>query len=344
MDIQTLLLEFSARFGVTGCENELGAAEFAAQQLGRFGEVSTTPLGSVVCTVRKPKPNTPHILLDAHLDEIGLTVASVGEKGFVRVGPRGGIDRRLMAASPVTIHTGSRSVHGVVCSTPPHLSGNAEKINPKIEDLWVDIGLDEEAARKAVSPGDIITIDSHPRALLGGLVSGKALDDRAGCVSLLAALDFLGDAPLDCGLTVCFSSMEEVGGQGAKTAAYQIAPSHAIVVDVSFAHTPDARKDKCGELRKGPMIGFSPALDRAMSHRLTEIARANDIPYQYEVMGGQTGTNADEILTVRGGVKCALLSVPQKYMHTPIEVVAVQDVENTGRLIADYLKATWGGK
>lgn len=344
MDIQPLLLEFSARFGVTGCEGERDAATFAAQQLGQFGKVSVTPLGSVVCTVRPPKPDAPHVLLDAHLDEIGLSVATVGEKGFVRVSPRGGVDRRLMAASPVTIHTHFSPVRGVVCSTPPHLAGNAEKINPKIEDLWIDIGLDEETAKQTVFPGDIITIDFHPRALLGDLVSGKALDDRAGCASLLVALEMLGNCPLDCGLTVCFSTMEEVGGQGAKTAAYQIAPTHAIVVDVSFAHTPDARKDKCGELHKGPMIGFAPVLDRTMSRRLVEVANKSGIPHQHEVMGGQTGTNADEIVTVRGGVKCALLSIPQKYMHTPIEVVAVLDVENTGRLIAEYLKATWGGK
>jgi endoglucanase len=137
--------------------------------------------------------------------------------------------------------------------------------------------------------------------------------------------------------------MEEVGGQGAKTAAYQVSPTHAIAVDVSFAHTPDAKKEKCGELKKGPMIGYAPILSRAMTEGMIAAAKANDIPFQNEVMGGRTGTNADSIATSRGGVACSLLSIPQKYMHTPIETVAVEDVENTGRLIAAYLIANWGG-
>lgn len=341
MDTTQLLLAFSALNGVAGHED--AAAAFAAEQLRPFGTVQTTALGSVLCTVREPAPGTPHLLLDAHMDEIGLVVTAIdGESGFLRVGACGGVDRRLLAATPVTVHTAGGAVTGVVSSTPPHLAGDGEKKNPRVEDLYIDVGLDAALCRERIAPGDLVTPCAEPRALLGGQVSGKAMDDRAGCVAHLKALEYLGDTPLSCGVTVLFSTMEEVGCQGATTAAWQVNPTHAIAVDVSFAHTPDARKEKCGELKKGPMIGFAPILNRTMSQDLVAAAQAADIPCQREVMGGRTGTNADGIAATRRGVVTGLLSIPLKYMHTPIETVAVSDVENTGKLIAAYIKATWG--
>jgi endoglucanase len=340
MDTKQLLLDFSAMDGVAGRENDV--ADYGAKLLAPYGEVTITALGSVLCTVKQPTEGGDHVLLDAHMDEIGLVVTFIDESGFLRVAPAGGIDRRLLAAAPVVIHTQDGAIPGVVCSTPPHLSTGEAK-NPKVEDIWIDTGFSAEEAKQKIFPGDIVTLKSSPRELGNGLISGKATDDRAGCVSLLKALEYLGNAKLNCGLSVVFSTMEEVGCIGAKTAAYQANPTHAIAVDVSFAYTPDAKKEKTGELRKGPMIGIAPILSRAMSDGMIEVAKANEIPFQREVMGGKTGTNADVIATSRGGVAAALLSIPQKYMHTPIETVAVEDVENTGRLIAAYLIANWGG-
>jgi endoglucanase len=338
MDTKQLLLDFSAMDGVAGRED--GVANYARDLLAPYGEVTINALGSVLCTVRKPAEGGAHVLLDAHMDEIGLVVTFIDESGFLRVAAAGGIDRRLLAASPVVIHTAEGLLPGVVCSTPPHLSTGEAK-NPKVEEIWIDAGFTAEEAKQKILPGDIVTLKSDSRELLNGLVSGKAIDDRAGCVSLLKALEYLGDAKLSCGLTVVFSSMEEVGCIGAKTAAYQANPTHAIAVDVSFAYTPDAKKEKTGELKKGPMIGIAPILNRAMTEGMITAAQASDIPFQREVMGGRTGTNADVIATTRGGVATALLSIPQKYMHTPIETVAVEDVANTGRLIAAYLMANY---
>lgn len=337
MDTKQLLLELSARTGVAGREDDVAA--YASMLLQHFGPVTTTALGSVLCTVRPAKPGKPHLLLDAHMDEIGLMVTFIEKDGFLRVGACGGIDRRLLAAAPVTVCTAAGPISGVVCSVPPHLS-SSEKKNQKVEDIYVDIGGQNDNVR----PGDVVTLQSNPRSLLGDLVSGKSLDDRAGCVAHIKALEYLGDLPLSCGLSVVFSTMEEVGGMGAKTAAYEVNPTHAIAVDVSFAHTPDARKETCGQLKKGPMIGYAPILSRQMSDELAEVAGRENIPCQYEVMGGKTGTNADQIATAHGGVITGLLSIPQKYMHTPLETVAVCDVENTGRLIAAYIKSKWGGK
>ncbi|MDL2232849.1 M42 family peptidase [Ruminococcaceae bacterium OttesenSCG-928-L11] len=336
LDTKSLLLEFSSKTGVSGREDE--AVHYAAGLLSPFGKTVITALGSVVCTVKEPRPDGPHLLLDAHIDEVGMIVTCVDEKGFLRVSNCGGVDRRILAAAPIRVHTVDGALPGVVCSTPPHLS-TGDKKNPKVDEIYIDIGYSREEAEKRVFPGDRVTIDTPARNLLGGIVSGKALDDRAGCVTHLKALEYLGDRSLDCGLSVVFSSMEEVGGMGAKTAAYAFAPTHAIAVDVSFARTPDADKEKCGEMGKGPMIGIAPILNRHMSDSFIRLARDNHIPYQLEVMGGRTGTNADSIVTSHYGVVTGLLSIPQKYMHTPIETVLADDVDNTAKLIAAYIAA-----
>jgi endoglucanase len=217
------------------------------------------------------------------------------------------------------------------------LSAGEKKKNPKVDEVSIDIGYSKEEAEKRVFPGDRVTLLAPARELLNGITSGRALDDRAGCVSLVKALEYLEGRQLNCGLSVLFSTLEEVGGMGAKTAAYRAAPTHAIAVDVSFAHTPDAAKEKCGILGKGPMVGFAPILSREMSRELVNLAEKNRIPFQREVMGGRTGTNADDIAIARAGVLTGLVSIPQKYMHTPIEAVAVEDVENTGKLLAAYI-------
>lgn len=342
MDTTKLLLEFSSKTGVAGFERD--AAKYGGKLLSAFGSTRVSPLGSVICTVREPVEGGMHIMLDAHIDEIGLIVSYIEEKGFLRVSACGGVDRRLLQASPVTAHTKNGPVKGVVCSVPPHLGKDKESPkNKRIDEIYIDIGASSKAeAEELVRLGDRVTLDSAPRELLNGLVSGKAIDDRAGCAAILKALEYLDGKGFNCGLTAVFSSMEEIGGQGAKTAAYEVSPTHAVAVDVSFAHTPDSKKELCGELGKGPMIGFAPVLSPEMSRRLRELAEENAIPYQTEVMGGKTGTNADHIATARAGVRTALVSIPQKYMHTPVETVAVSDVENTGRLIAAFILSLCG--
>lgn len=342
MDTKKLLMDFSALTGVAGLESE--AAAYGKSLLEPFGKTRVSALGSVVCAVREPKDGESHLMLDAHIDEIGMIVTYIEDKGFLRVAACGGVDRRVLLASPVTVHGKNGGTAGVVCSVPPHLiKDKAGSKNKKVDEIYIDVGAACKAeAERLAEPGDRVTLDSAPRELLNGIVSGKAMDDRAGCAALIKALEYLGDEPLNCGLTVVFSAMEEMGGQGARTAAFDINPTHALAVDMSFAHTPDSKKEKCGELKKGPMVGFAPILEHASSLKLCELAEENSIPFQREVMGGKTGTNADVIAVSRAGVRTALLSIPQKYMHTPVETVAAEDVENTGRLIAVYIRSLAG--
>lgn len=334
MNTTELLLAFSRLTGTPGREE--GVHAFAKKQLEPYGPVTVSPTGSLHCTVREPEEGGIHVLLDAHLDEIGMMVRYIDESGFLAISAAGGLDSRTLLSSLVDVHTKDHGVlTGIVCSTPPHLQ-KGERENPTVDAIYIDIGLPAEQAKEKVRLGDMITFRSHPTPLLGDRMRGKALDDRAGCVSLLKALEYLdGDIPV--GLTVVFSSMEEIGLKGATTSAYAVAPSHAIAVDVSFAQTPDTDKKETGQLGQGPMIAFAPILRHEISSRLVELAEEQNIPYQHEVLSRSTGTNADAIATARTGVRTGLLSIPQRYMHTPNEVVSVADVENTGRLLAAWI-------
>lgn len=339
METKDLTLLLAGAVGVSGAEG--GAAQVAAQVLVKFGEVEISPLGSVICRI-KPAQGGRHYLLDAHIDEIGMIVTCVTDDGFLKVSNVGGLDRRLLLASEVKVHA-PEAVSGVICSTPPHLQSDGEKKNPKVDDIFIDIGMSKEQASAAVPLGTRVTICSRTAELLGGAITSKALDDRAGCAAIIRAAQLLADQPLHCGLTVALTTQEETGAAGARTAAFAVQPTHCITVDVSFGFTPDAKRHKCGDLGKGPMIGIAPILSRRMSERMVDIAEKAEIPYQLEVMGGATGTNADAIVVSRGGVETALLSVPMHYMHTPVEKVCVGDIEDTARLIAAYLIAEEGG-
>lgn len=335
MNTKELLTAFSGLDGTSGLENNV--ADYGMALLRPYGEVRKTPLGSVVCAAHLPKKDGVLVMLDAHMDEIGMIVTYIEENGFLKVVNIGGLDRRTLTASPVVVHGKEQTYFGVVCSTPPHLQGDDEKKIPKMEDIYLDVGMNKEQAEACIQLGDRVTLKSSVMELAGGQLCGKALDDRACCVIILRTLELLQGKKLSCGVTAVFSTMEEVGGQGAKTAAYDIDPTHAVVLDVSFAYTPDAEKSKCGELGKGGMIGIAPILDKDMTDKLIATAKAKDIPFQYEVMNGKTGTNADGIVTSRGGVKTAMLSLPLRYMHTPVEVIDSEDIEHCAALLAAYL-------
>ncbi len=339
METIELLERLAQSRGVAGQES--AAAEVACAELKQYAEsVAVDPMGSVTAVIKR---GSPLVLLDAHLDEIGLIVTWLGDNGFLKAGAVGGVDRRLLIAQEVVI-LAEEPVEGVIASKPPHLlSAEEEKKVPKVDDLWIDTGYTSEELRKRVKLGDRIIFKSGFHKLLGGRVCSKALDDRAGVAAVLRALELLKNEPLSCGLAATFTCQEELGCLGAKTASYTVEPDLAVTVDVSFAHTPDAPEHKCGKLGGGTMIGISPTLDKGVSDALTALAQEKEIPYQLEVMGGLTSTNADSITVSRGGVKCGLLSIPLRYMHTPIETIDPADVESTARLMAEFVKKA-GGK
>ncbi len=331
--------------GVAGSEDR--ALDVAEKICNDLGPCKRTVHNSLVCEVMKGEEGAPHLMLDAHIDEIGLTVTHIEDNGFLRVAQCGGVDRRIVMASPVVVHSEKGDFPGVIGSIPPHIQ-TGEKKNPKIEDIWVDIGMSGEEAKEVIELGDKISFVGPFTELENNLVSSKANDDRCCCVAIIKAAEeikkYWGENNLSpISLTLVFSSQEETGCLGAATAAFEINPTEAIAVDVSFASTPEIANKHFGwvycdcELNKGPIINIGAVLSRRMSKRLAEIGKEKNIPHQVEVMGGgSTGTNADKIVSAGAGIEACVVSVPLRYMHTPIETISIDDVNNAAKLIASY--------
>ena len=324
-----LLQKLTSAVGVSGAEDNI--VNLLKELLAPYGEVSVDAMNNVFCTFGEGY----HFLLDAHLDEIGMIVTSITDDGFIKADKCGGVDLRILPGYEVSIW-GKNEVRGVVSVLPPHLqSSEDENKVPAMKEISIDTGMKKEQLEKTVSPGDRITFKRNFTPLMNGLVSASCLDDRSGIASIILALDRLKELP--CKFTVMFSSQEELGTRGAKIGAFAKGVDEAICVDVSFAYTPGCSKEDCGEIGKGAMIGYSPVLDRTISARLTEIAKKNGIAHQSEIMSGRTGTNADVISICESGIKSALISIPEKYMHQPVEVVNIKDIESVSELITAYI-------
>lgn len=332
-DLKKLIFELCAAPGTSGQE----PAEAAARALSEYAKVHVDQNNNVIGELGNPDGEY-HIMLDAHLDQIGFIITAIDENGFLRFAPVGGLDRRVMAGSPVTVY-GREALTGIVCCMPPHLSDGGEDKALPFDKMAVDVGLSGEAAKEQIPLGSRGILYSEPQELLNNRLSGGALDDRCGVAALLRTAELLSSQKPEAKVTVVFSAQEETGGSGAKTASYQVYPQEAIVVDVSFAKQPGVTLATAAKLGGGPMIGVSPALSPKVTELLFETARKEGIPYQTEVMGGATGTNADEASVAKGGVACGLVSIPQRNMHTPAEVISLEDVENTARLLAAYIMA-----
>ena len=334
MYIRNALKRLCALGGPSGFERPVAAV--AAELLRPLvDEVSIDRLGNVIGVKRCGTPNAKRLVLDAHLDEVGLIVTGI-EEGFLRFTTIGGVDPRILPGRELTVLTDVPML-GVVICTPPHIlnSEDREKSIP-IDELYIDVGLSQEQAQAAIPLGTPIVYRESCFALGKSQMCGKAMDDRACFVSLLRAVELLQDKQLDVDLYILGSTFEEVGGAGARTGVFTIDPDWCVAVDVTHAKTPDSPKEKTLKMGGGPAIGVGPNMTRWMSDRMKAKAKEEHIPFQLEVMGGHTGTNAWPIQICREGIATAVLSLPLKYMHTPAEVVELSDLEDTARLLAAF--------
>lgn len=334
MDIKNTLFELSETSGASG--NETGVSEKALSMLRKYCPDAEIINGNVIGRFGKFRENLPSLVLDAHIDQIGMIVTYITEDGFIKVGNLGGIDRRLLPAQPVVVH-GKEEIKGVICSVPPHLSDGGNKV-PAFDDIAIDTGLSKAELENIISLGDTVTFDVKCRELLNNRVTGGAFDDRCGMTAILYALELLENQKTRYNVTVIFSVQEELGERGAKIGAFETNPDIAIAVDVSFAYAQGEDEMKCGYLGKGAMIGVSPSLSREISESLIDTAKKNNIPYQIEVMNGLTSTNADQYSVSRDGAETCTVSIPLRNMHTPVEVIDIKDVEFTGKLLAEFIK------
>ncbi len=321
--------------GVSG--NECKIAETAKSLLVPLCEKVEIWQGNVYGFIGKRSNAKPHVLLDAHMDQVGFLVTAITTEGFVKVGNAGGLDYRLLPAQRVLLH-GKQDIPGVICCVPPHLQDGKEHVLD-VTELLIDTGYTKAELEEILSPGDAVSFDMPLRALQGDRITGASLDDRCGMAAILYALELLQSQHrrLSCSVCVLFSTQEEVGERGAVIGAYSQNPDIALAVDVTFAKGHGDDPAKCGKLGGGPMIGLAPSLSPEVSRDLMAAAAVEQILWQPEVMAGLTGTNADQFSVSRGGVLAGTVSIPLRYMHTPSELIQLSDVEATGRLLAAYL-------
>lgn len=319
--------------GVSGTENSV--AEYAKSVMEKYGDCKIDLRGNFIC---HKQGKGKKILLDAHMDQIGFAVSEITENGFVKLSKVGGIDRRVILGEEVEI-LGEEKVYGVISCKPPHLTSDDEKDKAsKIEDIAVDTGFTKSELEGKISVGDRVVFKPKYFELLNGRVSATAIDDRSGMAIIMRAMELLKDTDSD--ITAVFSVQEEVGNGGAGNASYSCDADEAIAVDVSFAlqaETPSDQVRHCMPLGGGVFIGFAPILNHDMSKALVKIAKEKGIPYECEVVGGRTGTNADDITTAKYGKKTAMLSPPIRSMHTNTEIIDISDMEYTAQLIAEYV-------
>jgi putative aminopeptidase FrvX len=332
---EEVLRKLCAAPGVVG--EEFVASEAAAHILREYtDDVTVDAFGNVIAHLPGAAAEAPRILLDAHIDQIGMIVTQIEENGFLRVSNCGGVDRRLVLGQQVTV-LGKQALPGIVAAKPPHLSDDEERKKvPEISEIAIDTGYSREELENLVMPGDRVALTGDFTMLQNGRATSVSLDDRSGAAAILHAVKLLAGKPLPYAVTVLFSAQEETSGLGAVVAAFREQPEEAIAVDVSFA-LQEGLKDRYPKMGSGAMIGIAPPLNRGMFEELVAVAKERAIPFTIEAMGGRTSTNADGIAVSRGGVRAGLISLPLKYMHTPVEVVQLTDVEAVGELIAAYI-------
>ena len=335
MDIKSLIFDLCIVGGVSGSEEPVN--KLAQTYLKEFADVSVDCNGNLFAVLGNKNADKT-ILLDAHSDRIGLMVTDINEDGFVKVDKCGGIDLRTLCNTKVVLQS-NPDIKGVVCCMPPHLSdGNEDKAVP-MDKVWVDFGMPCDEVKKYISFGDVLIFDTTPKMLLNNKITASALDNRCSIAAFIKVAQLLNDCDnLKYKVVILLSAQEETFGTGAKTGAFSVDADEAIVVDVSFASQPDVSGYYGSvKLGGGPMICISPILNKSMSNKLVDIAKQNNIAYQLEPISSATGTNADSISVCKGGVKTAVVSIPQKNMHTPAEIISIDDVENTAKLIAQYI-------
>ena len=307
-------------------------------------EVTADVSGNSVATLNAS--GSPRVMLAGHIDEIGLMVTHVDEDGYLYFEGIGGWDPQVLVGQRVKLLSKGGDVSGVIGKKPIHLMKDEERAKAsKIKDLWIDIGAkDRDAARRrGVRVGDPAVIDAPLLELDEELIASRAIDNRIGAFVVLEALRLLAADPPAAKVSAVATSQEEIGfsGGGARTSAFSLEPDVALVVDVTFAtDAPEVEKKELGEhkLGGGPVLSRGSAAHPLVFERLVEVAEAENIPYTMAAQARYTATDADAIYLSRAGVATGLISVPNRYMHSPNEVVSRSDLEHAARLIAAFVR------
>ncbi len=282
------------------------------------------------------------IMVAAHIDEIGLMVKKIDEDGFIKISAVGGIDPRTLPAQKVCIH-GKREITGIIGAMPPHLLDKEEREKAhKLKDLYVDTGYEKEELENLVEVGDVITIQRQLQELKNDYVSGKALDDRAGVLMMYECARELKNISQEADIYFVATSQEEVGVKGGITSAFNINPQIGIAIDVTHGLFPGLDKSKAVEMDEGPAISFGPHVHPDLYELFKETAEKRSIPHQIQPTPSPFGTDAAGIQVAKSGVATALISIPQRYMHTSVETISLKNIKQGAILLSQCLKAVDG--
>ncbi|CAN5776076.1 M42 family metallopeptidase [soil metagenome] len=291
---------------------------------------------------------SPRVMLAGHIDEIGLMITHIDEDGFLYVDGIGGWDSQVLVGQRLRILTRKGIVMGVVGKKPIHLMkpDEREKVS-KLSDLWLDIGASdrEEAESRGLRVGDPAVVDASMLQLGEDLIASRAIDNRIGAFIVLEAVRLLAErsSPPAAEVAAVATAQEEIGsnGGGARTSAYHLDPQIALVVDVTFASdAPQIEKKQTGEhkLGSGPVLSRGSAIHPLVFERLASTAEAENIPFTIQASPRSTSTDADAIYLSRAGVATGVISVPNRYMHSPNEIVSLSDLSATAQLIAAFVE------
>lgn len=311
------------------------------KEMEKFADEVKTDVHGNVTGIKNPQ-GKPRLMLAGHCDEIGFMVKYIDEKGFIFFSSIGGVDAHITPGKRVQVHTGKGPVLGVIGRKAIHMLKEEER--KKVVELsqqWIDIGAkDKKEAEKMVSIGDPITFWEKLERLAGELVVSRGFDDKVGAFVICEVLRRISDKPLRAAVFATSTVQEEIGLRGARTAAYAINPQVGIAVEVDLATDhPDVDKKKEGEilLGKGVVLFRGANINPKLGKMLMRIAQEKGIPYQLAGASGATGTDANVIQLSRAGVATALMSVPVRYMHTPVEVLSLKDLEAAVELLSAFV-------
>lgn len=337
MELTAFLKQLSEACGVSGYEGGIG--DLVRKQISPWADdIRTDSMGNLIALRRGTGPEPRRrIMLAGHMDEIGLMVTQI-EGAFLRFTQVGGFDVRTLPGQEVTVH-GRRPLHGIIGCRPPHVLSAAEQAKViKMEDLFIDVGMEADELAKAVRTGDVVTLASPCIELKNERLAGKAFDDRAAVAAIACCLEELARTGHHWDVYAVATVQEEIGLRGAMTSAFGITPDIGIAIDVGFARQPGFDGFDAIELDKGPALAIGPNIHPKLFEALKKVAEEQEIPYQTSVYPRGTGTDANAIQITRDGIATALLSLPERSMHTPAETICVRDIARTGRLLARFIQ------
>jgi len=336
MDLTEFLSELLQQSGLSGDEGVV--RDFLIRHWEPLAdEIIVSPIGTLTALHRgNATEPRPRLLFAAHMDTIGMMVSKIrGE--FLHIAPLGGLDPRVLPGQTVTVHTKKGALPGVLAATPDRLLPEQMHGKPvPISHLLVDLGLTERQVARRVHIGDRITFAQPPKMLSDETIIGPGLDNRASIAAFTLALELLKGRSHGWDVYFAATVQEEVTLGGAKTIAYELKPDIAIAVDVTFAEGPGVKEPRGFPLGEGVVLSMGPNVHPKVHNAIKSVAERLEIPHKVEYQPTHSGTDAMALQVARAGAATMVVSIPLRYMHTPVEMVSLKDIRRTARLLAEF--------